>query len=106
QAEPERLRRILQRAPARRVPQRTLVHPPAARPDRHRNLAPGIQRGAAKEGIGRTDTERLREATGIHYHPPRTLNRPATESGGTSVPPNPAPAACDGQVNISRHKTK
>ncbi len=71
-------------AAARRVSQRTLVHPPDARPDRHRNLAPGIQRGAAEEGIGRTDTERLRKATGIHYHQPRTLNRLATESGGTS----------------------
>lgn len=86
EAQPERLCRVLQRAAAGRVSQRTLVHPPAARPDGHRDLAPGVQRGAAEEGTRRPNTERLREATGIRYHQPRTLNRPATESGGTSLP--------------------
>src|SRR5690606_17347849 len=33
-------------------------------------------------------------------------SRPATWPRLGLVPPNPAPAACDGQVNISRHKTK
>ena len=45
QAEPERLHRIVQRPPARRMPQRTLVPQSAACPYRDRNLAPRIQRG-------------------------------------------------------------
>ncbi len=68
QAKPERLRRILQRTAAGRMPQRALVHPPAACPDSHRDLAARVQRGTTEEGSGREDAKRLREATGIHYH--------------------------------------
>src|SRR5690606_14982108 len=85
---------VLQRPAPRRVPQRALVHPPATCPVGHRGLAPGIQRGAAEEGSGRADAKCLREAIGIHYHQPRTLNRPATETGGASRPPSrPTPPA-------------
>src|SRR6185437_2312346 len=65
QAEPERLHRIVQRPPARRMSQRTLVSQPAVRPHRDRTLAAGIQRGATEEGVGRADTGRLREAVKV-----------------------------------------
>jgi hypothetical protein len=60
----QRLRRILQRPPARRMPQRTLVHAPAAGADGHRDLAQGIQRGATEESTRRADARRLCETTG------------------------------------------
>src|SRR6185437_1162559 len=65
QAEPERLHRVVQRAPARRMPQRALVPQPAARTRRDRTLAAGIQRGATEEGVGRADTHRLCEAVKV-----------------------------------------
>src|SRR5581483_6184442 len=65
QTEPERLHRIVQRPPARRVPQRTLVLELATGTHRDRNLAPGIQRGATQEGVGRADTRRLRRAVKV-----------------------------------------
>ena len=64
QAEPERLHRIVQRPLSRRMPQRALVHQPAARPRRDRELAAGIQRGTTEEGTRRADARRLREADG------------------------------------------
>jgi hypothetical protein len=84
--QPERLRRILQRPAARRVPQRALVHPPAARTGRHRDLAARIQRGASEEGAGWHDASGLCTTLGKHrYDQPRALNPTTTESGGTSV---------------------
>ena len=56
QAEPERLHRVVQRPPARRMPQRALVPQSAARTHRDRTLATRIQRGKTEEDAGRADT--------------------------------------------------
>jgi len=50
---------------ALRVPQWTLVPKSASRTHRDRKLAQGVQRGAAEEGVGRTDTRRLRRAVKV-----------------------------------------
>lgn len=52
----------------------------------HRGLAQGIQRGTAEEGTGRSDTRCPCEAaqSKIRYSDHRTLDRSATQGGGTS----------------------
>ena len=52
----------------------------------HRSLAPRVQRGATEEGAGWADACSLRKATDGEWQDShrRTLNRPATERGGTS----------------------
>lgn len=69
------------------MPERALVRELGACPGRHRNLATGIQRGAAEEGAGWSHTSRLRKTTGneISYSDHRTLNGTATQKGVTSV---------------------
>jgi hypothetical protein len=52
QAEPERVRRILQWPTARRMSQRALVHQPCTCPHRHRDLAPRIQQGGTQTRTG------------------------------------------------------
>ena len=56
----------------------------------HRNLAARVQRGAAEAGTGRAHARPVRQAAGrgTQYSHPRTLNRSATEEGGTSVLPS------------------
>ncbi len=71
QAEPERLRRVLQRQAPRRMPQRALVHQPAPRTHRYRNLAPGIQRGATEKSTWRTDPNAYAEQLAAK---PTTIN--------------------------------
>ena len=50
-------------------------------------LAPRVQRGAAEEGTGRAHARPVRQAAGrgTQYSHHRTLNRSATEDGGTSA---------------------
>ena len=64
--------------------QQLLGQPP--RPGDHRNLATRVQRGQTEERVGRPDACALCQATGreTKYRYRRTLNRSATESGGTS----------------------
>lgn len=62
-AESECLCRIVQRSPARRMPQRALVPDVATCPRRDRALAQGIQRGQTQEKHRRTDARRLCETT-------------------------------------------
>ena len=64
QAKPERLHGKLQRAAARRMPQRTLVRKPAARPGGDRTVAPGVQRGKTEESTRRANARRLCQADG------------------------------------------
>ena len=47
----------------------------------------GVQRGAAEEGTGRAHARPVRQAAGrgTQYSHHRTLNRSATEDGGTSI---------------------
>ena len=84
----------------RRVPQRALVHDVGACPGHHRGVAPRVQRGATEEGTGWAHARSLCPTDGerTEYSHPWTLNRTATESGGTSVAaqvcimPTPLPA--------------
>ena len=87
QAESERLCRIVQRPVPRRVPQRALVHESGSYPGPRRGLATRVQRGAAEEGTGRAHARPVRQAAGrgTQYSHRRTLNRSATEDGGTSI---------------------
>ena len=64
QAEPERVRGIVQRTVPRRVPQRALVHVARSCSGPDRSLAPGIQRRTTEEITGRADAVPVREATG------------------------------------------
>lgn len=79
QAEPERLRRVIQRPVPQRVPQGTLVHPRTARPHSHRDVTAGIQQQVTQGGTRRAHPRRLCRAAGVHYEQLRTLDRPATE---------------------------
>ena len=88
QAEPERLRRIVQRTTARRVSERALVHEPRARAGGDRSLATRVQRGETEEITRRADARAVRKTVGHQgrYNAGRTLKHSATESGGTSRP--------------------
>lgn len=90
-AQPECLRRIVQRPAARRMSERALVRDPCASPIDHRDVAARVQPRKTEESPRRADARRVCKAFDrkSDYNPGKTLNLPATQIGGDVVPDRP-----------------